>query len=488
MKQPNIVVIGSGFAGIGMGIQLRKAGYRSFSILSRAGGVGGVWWDNRYPGAACDVPSSLYSFSFEPNYDWSRSHGTHAEIRAYLEHCVRKYRLTPHLRFNTEVESADYDDAAAIWRVRTGAGEVLEADVLISACGLFNRPVIPKFPGRERFAGPHFHTTSWDPDFDPRGKRVAVIGTGCSAGQILPAIAPLTERLMLFQRTPAYVNPVPTQGYGAWRRFAYRWFPWMRRRERQNIFKMMEDIHTSRYDEATRKTQEQNFRDYLASQVTDEEKRRKLTPDFTIGCKRPVFSTTYLKALDAPNVDIVTSPIETIETDGIRTADGEHYRADAIVYATGFTPAQYLSTMRVTGSQGRPLAEAWSEGPEAYLGITVNGFPNFFMLYGPNTNGFTSIIFMIECQIDYILQCIRGLAERGLRRLEPLPDVQRRFNEEVQRELKRTVWTAGCRNYGMTDSGKVVTQWPLLPSTYQQRTREVEWSDFSLAIKDTGDS
>jgi cation diffusion facilitator CzcD-associated flavoprotein CzcO len=464
-----------------MGVALRKAGLRDFTIVSRAGGVGGVWWDNRYPGAACDVPSSLYSFSFEPNFDWSRSHGTHEEIRRYLEHCVRKYRLGPHLRFDTEIVSATFDDETAVWRLRTTTGEELTANVLVSACGLFNRPVIPDFPGRADFAGPSFHTTHWQQDFDPTGKRIAVIGTGCSAAQIVPAIVDRAAQLVVFQRTPPYVNPASASFYDAGQRRRYRLLPYLRGRERKKLFDTMETGYASRIDPSIRRKREEDFRRFLESQVSDPEKRRKLTPQYEFGCKRNVNSDTFLAALDRPNVDVVTTTIERIAADGVVTDDGAHHPVDAIVYATGFTPARYLSTMEISGAGGQRLADAWADGPEAYLGMTVAGFPNFFMIYGPNTNAPTSIVFMIECQIAYIVQCIRGLARRRLHWLQPLVAVQRRFNDEVQRALRGTVWTSGCRSYGQTASGKVVTQWPNRGSVYRQLTRRVNWSDFATA-------
>lgn len=479
--RPTILIVGSGFGGLGMGIRLRRAGITSFQILSKAGGVGGVWWDNRYPGAACDVPSSLYSFSFEPNFNWSRTHGTHDEIRRYLEYCVRKYGLDSHLRFNTEIASATFDDASATWQLRTTAGEELSANVLISACGLFNRPVIPELAGRTTFAGPSFHTAHWDPSFDPQHKRVAIIGTGCSAAQIIPAIVDRARRLVVFQRTPAYVNPASARTFTRMQRLRYRLLPFLRRRERRRLWETLEAGYRSRIDPAARRAREAEFRRFLACQVHDPEKRRRLTPDYEIGCKRNVNSDTYLAALDRTNVDLVTTPIERIEPNGVVATDGTRYDVDAIVYATGFTPAKYLSTMAVTGAGGVELADVWRDGPEAYLGMTVAGFPNFFMIYGPNTNAPTSIVFMIECQTAYITKCIRGMVRRRLRRLAPLADVQARFNEGLQRALRGTVWTSGCRNYGMTESGKVVTQWPNPSAVYRRLTAQVDWNDYATS-------
>jgi cation diffusion facilitator CzcD-associated flavoprotein CzcO len=477
---PRIVLVGTGFGGVGMAIALKRAGFRNLTVLERSGGVGGVWWDNRYPGAACDVPSSLYSFSFEPNYDWSRTHGTHAEIRSYLEFCVRKYGLTPHLRFNTSVESATFDEAAHLWRVRTAAGEELEADIFISAAGVFNRPVLPDFPGREDFAGPHFHSTAWDQAFDPTGKRVAVIGTGCSAAQIVPAIVEGVDRLILFQRTPAYVNPNAFAHYSWFQRLKYRLFPFLRRRERGAVYDAAEDIFKFYRDEEFRLKLEAGFRDFLASQVTDPEKRRKLTPDYALGCRRPISSNTYLRALDRPNVEIETTDIARIEPEGVVTTDGVLHAVDAIVYATGFAPAKYLSTLRVTGPGGRSLADDWREGAEAFLGMTVAGFPNFFMIYGPNSNGPPSIVFTIECQIRYILQCVRRWADEGLQRMEPLADVQARFNAEIQASLSGSTLTSACRSYMKTETGKVVTQWPNGSVAYRRATEQVNWDDFAL--------
>jgi len=314
--------------------------------------------------------------------------------------------------------------------------------------------------------------------FDPRDKRVAVVGTGCSAAQIVPAIVESTAALYLFQRSPAFVVPASAKAFDWRERLRFRAFPSIRRRERQTLWEAIEAGFVYRTDPAIRKERVADYLRFLESQVSDEGKRRQLIPEYEYGCKRPVMSDSYLKSLDNPKVEIVTSPIERIDRDGLRTVDGKHYAVDAILYGTGFSAAKYLSTMSVTGAGGQPLADAWHDGPEAYLGMMVAGFPNFFLIYGPNTNTANSIVYIIECQAKYITECIRGIAKRGLRSMSPLAEAQADFNRNLQRTLSRTVWSSDCHSYQKTETGKNVTQWPEPSAAYRDAVAQVNWQDY----------
>jgi cyclohexanone monooxygenase len=462
-----------------MGIRLKQAGIDSFVIYGKADEVGGVWWDNTYPGAACDVASSLYSFSFEKNFDWSRTHGTQREIVAYLHHCVEKYGLRPHIRLSTEITALHWDEGPALWRLEAADGRRFEARAVVSACGLFNQPAFPDLPGLESFRGAKFHSSEWDHDYDLGGKRVAVIGTGCSAAQFVPEIVGKVGRLAMFLRTPQYIMPKIEKNFSDAERQAYRRFPLKRAWERLNTYVSFERRFGVQTSAKMNAAAEQTALAFLAREVTDPGKRQKLTPNYRFGCKRTIQSNAYYKALDRDNVEIIRAEIERVVPDGIVTADGQHHALDAIIYGTGFRPSDYLSFMRVTGRDGRHLREAWREGPQAYLGITVSGFPNFFMLYGPNTNTATSIIFMIENQIGYVLRCIRRL--RRVRFMDVRRDVQAAFNDELQRILGSTAWGSGCQNYFRHAAGRIVTQWPKPSRTYRWLTRRVRGGDFTIA-------
>jgi cation diffusion facilitator CzcD-associated flavoprotein CzcO len=475
---PTIAIIGSGFGGIGMAIRLKRAGIHTFTIYSRSHEVGGVWHENTYPGAACDVASSLYSYSFEPRWDWSRTHGTQPEIAAYLKHCVAKYGIAPHIRFGTEIASADYDEARALWRLGAADGRRFEANVLISACGLFNEPAYPDIPGLSDFAGARFHSARWDHGCDLSGKRVAVIGTGCSTAQYVPEIVGKVAKLVAFIRTPQYVLPKIERKFDAAEREAYRRFPLRRRLERIRTYVSFERRFAVFVDERARKAAEDTALAFLASQVKDPQKREQLTPTYRFGCKRTIQSSDYLAALDRDTVEIVRAPIVRAVKDGLVDAEGRHHPLDCIIFGTGFVPSDYLASLRVTGAGGHALKDAWRDGAEAYLGITVAGFPNFFMLSGPNTNTATSIVVMLEGQIGYILKCIGRLGRGGARSMSVRPEVQERFNAGVQKTLAATTWGSGCRSYFVNAAGRVVTQWPKPSRVYRWLTRRPRAGDF----------
>jgi cation diffusion facilitator CzcD-associated flavoprotein CzcO len=477
-----IVIIGAGFGGIAMAIALRRAGERDFVMLERAADVGGVWRDNSYPGAACDVVSRIYSFSHDQDYDWSTNFAPQPEILDYVHRVVAKHGVRPHVRFNTEVASARFDEATALWQIETALGHRIETSVLISAVGLFNRVQIPEFPGRKNFKGKQFHSANWDHAFDLAGKRVAVIGNGASAVQFVPKIAPQVKQLYLFQRTPQYVLPKSIfPGNGGWDARLQR-RRWTRGLARLKIFLAFEKfVWRRKWRPTARLKGEAGFRAMLAAKITDPVLRAKLTPNFPIGCKRQLVSNEWFDTLIRPNVEVVDAPIASVTETGLKTGDGAERAVDAIIYGTGFTPRDYLQPMTVAGLGGRDLNAAWREGAEAYLGITVTGFPNFFMLYGPNTNAINSIIYMLECQSRYIADCIRTLRNRDAAYMNVREGRQRDFVAEVQRRTSGTVQAMSvCVTYFKNEFGRITTNWPGYAFEYRWRTRGVRPSDYEF--------
>src|SRR4051812_27342558 len=398
LMRRRIVIIGAGFGGIGLGIKLKKSGLNDFVILEKLDSVGGVWRQNRYPGAACDVPSHLYSFSFEPWADWPQKYATQPDILAYLVHCTQKHGLEPHIRFGAEVTDARWDEVSNRWIVQTSNGQVFEAQSLITATGQLSRPFRPQLPGLTSFAGPVFHSAEWPQDYDLRGKRVAVIGTGATVIQIVPAITSLVDQLYVFQRSAAYVLPKPDKVYSRWQRFLFRHLPGALKLSRLFIYLRHE---LSAYAFVTRpaalKAMRPVFRRHLRRGVKNADLRRRLTPSYHIGCKRLLLSNDFYPAMDRQNVELVTEGISEIRSDTIVATDASERKVDCIIFGTGFAATGFLAPIKITGLHGQDLHQIWSGGAEAYLGMTVRGFPNLFMLYGPNTNlGHNSIVYMIE--------------------------------------------------------------------------------------------
>ena len=463
------VLIGAGFAGLGMAIALRKAGIEDFVILEKSDEVGGVWRDNRYPGAACDVPSHLYSFSFEPNPRWSRVFATQPEILDYLRHCARKYDLARHLRFGCELASARFDDEAGRWHLTLRDGRILSATTLVSGVGQLSRPVTPAIPGLETFAGPSFHSARWDPALELGDRRVAVIGTGASAIQFVPAIAPRVRSLDVFQRSPAYLMTRPDRAYSRLEKAIHAHVPGAMRLHRLWIYAKYESraLAFTRFHGLLKLAVTAPFQRMLRRQVADPALRGRLTPDYPVGCKRILLSNDYLATLVQPHVTLHTEGIDRIVPEGVVTRDGRLHPADVIIHGTGFAATEFLSPMAITGRDGIDLNEAWRRGAAAYLGITVPGFPNFFMLYGPNTNlGHNSIVYMIESQIAHVMRCLRALRRTGAERIEP---DERRFgdyNRQLQARLRRSVWI-GCHSWYVDADGHNSTNWPGFTLTYR---------------------
>ncbi|MHA6617586.1 alpha/beta hydrolase fold domain-containing protein [Pseudonocardia sp. DLS-67] len=473
-RRPRVAVVGAGFGGVGLGMALRGAGWTDpaeLTILDRADDVGGVWRANTYPGAACDVPSHLYSFSGAPGIEWTRRFAPQPDILRYLERLTREHGLTEHLRLGTEVTEARWDEARSVWRLSLAGADAIEADVLVPACGQLSRPVRPAIPGLDRFAGPVFHSAEWDHGVDLAGKRVAVVGTGASAIQFVPAIVDRVAALTVFQRSAPHVIPKPDRAYAArppGNRAAARAF-WSAFFETGAL-----GLTSLRAASLPLRLAAVALR---RSQVPDPALRSRLTPDHPIGCKRILISSDYYPALRRPHVDVITEAITEVTAAGVRTAGGREHPADVIILGTGFAATEFLTPMKVFGAGGQELSERWRDGATAHLGITVPGFPNLFLLYGPNTNlGSGSIVHMLECQIGYVRQAL-DLLRSGVRTLTVRPEVAARSDTEIQRRLARSVWT-GCHNWYRTATGRVVNNWPGTMREYARRTRHLKVTEY----------
>ncbi|UFS95814.1 flavin-containing monooxygenase [Nocardia huaxiensis] len=478
---PAIVIIGTGFGGLGMAMELKRAGFENFTILERGDDVGGVWRENTYPGAACDVPSPLYSFSYEPNPDWSKRCAPQAEIHDYLRRLARKHGLLDRIRFGSEVTDAEYDDATGQWTVRTADNASLTADVVISAVGQLSRPAIPEIPGSDTFAGASFHSADWDHSVDLTGKRVAVIGTGASAIQFVPAIAPQVGEMTVFQRSATWILPKPDTDYGPRLRSLFRYVPPTQLVERVGWWAVCETTSLSIVDlPALRGIVEKICTAHLNKQVTDKSLRDKLIPDSPPGCKRALFSNDWYPTLTRSNVHVETGGIAEITPTGVRSADGVLHEADVIIYGTGFNGTEFLSPMSVTGGGGRKLHDEWSGGARAFKGITVAGFPNMFMLYGPNTNlGAGSIVHIIESQTRYIRQAVELLASRPGHVLEVRPEAEAAYDARIQERLGRSVWSF-CTSWYRDAGGRITNNWPGTVTGYRLETRTLNPSDYRL--------
>jgi cation diffusion facilitator CzcD-associated flavoprotein CzcO len=479
-----LAIIGSGFAGLGMAIQLKKAGYHDFVVLEKDDDLGGTWRDNQYPGCACDVPSHMYSFSFELNADWSRMFSPQPEIWDYLRHCVDKYGIGPHIRYGSAVEALEWDDEDRHWEVTLADGAVLTPKAVVSGIGALHVPAYPAIPGAERFGGTAFHSAQWDHSCDLTGKRVAVIGTGASAIQFIPKVAEHASRLHVFQRTPPWIQPKPDFILPSRARRIFRRVPGAQRAFRNTIYWALETraagftIHPR-----LMAPQEKIARAHIARQIEDPALRAKVTPDYTIGCKRILLSSDYYPALTKPQVDVVTDGIAEITETGLVTTDGTAYDVDVMIYGTGFKVTDALVEQRIVGKNGQKIQDAWADGIEAHHGVTIAGFPNFFMLLGPNTGlGHNSVVFMIESQVQHVLSCLRLLSEEKAEVIEVRAPAQRRFNDRLQRRLGKAVWSeGGCKSWYLDEHGVNRTLWPGFTFEYWARTRRARRADYEVS-------
>ena len=477
-----VAIVGAGFGGLGTAIRLKQEGIDDFLVFDKADEVGGTWQINTYPGAQCDIPSIIYSFSFAPNPDWSRLYPLQEELLGYLKKCVDDFGVGPHLRLGTEVTDASWDDDAQLWWITTTAGR-FTAQVLVGAIGPFSCPSVPDLPGLADFRGTIFHSQGWDHEHELAGERVGVVGTGASAVQFIPRIQPEVESLTVFQRTPTWILPHPDRPVAAPVRAALKRVPGANRAVRRSLEAFQETLVPGFvFNPRLQKPLELMGRRHLRKQVADPDLRARLTPSYGLGCKRPTFSNKYYPALTADNVDVVTSGIERITEHGVVTTDGVEHELDTLILATGFRMSDHPGFHVLHGRDGRTLGELWEGGEmEAYLGTVVHGFPNFFLILGPNAGVYTSAVITIEAQVNYILDAVRTLARDDLGSVEVKADVQHEFVEWVDRGLRNSVWlTGGCSSYYLSPSGRNFAHWPGFSAGFQARTRKVRLADFDI--------
>ncbi len=482
MLQPSITIIGAGFGGLGTAIELTRAGYTDVAILEKADGVGGVWRENTYPNAACDVPSSLYSWSFSPNPDWPHRYSRQDEILAYIERTAAEQGVLDQVRTGVEVSAAVYDEEQHSWHLRTTTGESIETDVLITAVGQLSRPSIPPIPGVDTFAGPAFHSAEWQHDVDLKGKRIAVLGTGASAIQFVPGIQPEAGKVTVFQRSAPYVVAKPDREFTPTHGKVFRQFPRTQAVGRGLTFFVTEQFNRALIESTPlKKAVELGWRAQLRLQVRDAELRAKLVPDYPFGCKRVLFSNAWYPALVQPNVDVVTEAVVEVLPEGVRSADGTVHEVDVIIYGTGFAATEFLAPIQVTGAGGADLQTRWEQGAHAFLGLCVPDFPNLFVVYGPNTNlGGSSIINMLEAASRAITTLLRHAESQDAGSIAVSHEAEQRYDDEIQGRLSDSVW-ASCHNWYHQDGGRISTNWPGLVEEYQRRCDELDVADFVTA-------
>ena len=477
-----VAIVGAGFGGLGMAIRLKQQGSDDFVLIEREADVGGTWWANSYPGAQCDIPSNLYSFSFARNPNWSRAYPMRDQIHAYLRDCAERFGVLPHTRLGCELLGATWMAGEQHWELETSGGP-LAARVLVAAPGLLSEPWTPTLPGLESFKGNVFHTARWDHGDDLTGRRVALIGSGATAVQVMPAIQPRVGRLHLFQRTPPWVIPHMDHPVRPRMRKLYARFPALQRLSRAGIYGLREAMVPGlTRDKRLLKAQELNARLHLRRQVSDPELRRMLTPDYEIGCKRIVLSNDWYPAIQAPNVEMVSSGVRELREHSIVGGDGVEREIDTLVFATGFKPAELPIATRIHGRHGHSLAHVWGGSPKAYLGTTVSGFPNLLLFYGPNLNlGHNSIVYMLESQMNYAIDALRNMRALGTTEFEVRAEAQAAYNEEIQERLAATVWnTGGCGSWYFDRNGRNSIQWPGFTFEYRRRTRRFDAAAYRL--------
>jgi len=471
----DVLIIGAGFAGLGTAIRLRQAGIENVVILERSTEVGGTWRDNTYPGAACDIPSNLYSYSFAQNPDWSRSFSGSAEILAYVHRLVDDFQLRPLIRFERNVTGLVFDEKAGIWTASTTGGETFAGRAVVMASGPLSNASFPNMPGIDTFNGHKIHSAKWDHDYDFRGKRVAVIGTGASGIQIIPELVKQADFVKVFQRTPGWVLPRPDFVTPDWNKQLFQKLPAAQTAVRRALYWGHESIALGIiWHSPLTALVERVARAHLHAQVKDSWLRRQLTPDFRIGCKRVLISNDYYRALQQPNCKLITWPIATLCENGIRTAEGIEHQFDCIVFATGFDVCKSGTPFPVTGLNGRQLSEEWKRGSQAYKSINVSGYPNLFFTFGPNSGpGHNSALVYMESQIDYAVRGIGTLLKRNLKWLDVKPEVQQRYNQSIQKRLAKTNWNSGCKSWYLTEDGFNATMYPGFATQFANQMKEL---------------
>jgi cation diffusion facilitator CzcD-associated flavoprotein CzcO len=486
-RHVRVAIVGTGFSGLGMAIKLKQRGMDDFVVLERAQDIGGTWRDNSYPGCACDVPSHLYSFSFALNPDWTQSYSPWNEIRDYLRGCAERFGVLPHIRFGHEVLDATWDERDLCWHIATSQGQ-FTADLFVLGNGPLSEPSTPSIPGLDRFEGQIFHSSRWDHDHDLTGERVAVIGTGASSIQIVPSIQPYVRKLYVYQRTPPWIVPRLNHEIPEQRRALFRRLPIFQRLARASIYLQHELVVLGFvYQPQMIKGFERVALHHLERLVSDPDLRGNLTPSYTMGCKRVLVSDDFYPALMQGNVELITERIREVRSETIATETGVEREVDTLILATGFHVTDMPAAGFVHGRDGRSLTDAWREGPQAYLGMTVAGFPNLFLLIGPNTGvGHTSMVYMIESELAYVLDCLRLMERRGIQAVELRPEAQDAYNREVQRRMQGTVWVSGCASWYLDAHGHNTTLWPGFTFEYRWRTRRFDPANYQFMVSRVG--
>jgi cation diffusion facilitator CzcD-associated flavoprotein CzcO len=478
-----VAIVGAGFGGLGMAIRLKQAGIDDFVVFERDAEVGGTWWANTYPGCQCDIPSHLYSYSFAPNSEWTRTYPLQPEIRDYLRDCTDRFGVRDHIHFNCPVQRADWDEDAGVWRIDTPDGS-FTAQLLVGAPGPLSEPAIPALPGLDQFEGTAFHTALWNHEHDVSGGRVAVIGTGASAIQAVPQIQPLVEHLTVFQRTAPWVVPHRDRPITRFEHRLYGRFPALQRLVRTSVYASRELLVTGlAYRPKLMKAVQRMAEGHLAKQIPDEELRARLTPDYVIGCKRILPSNTWYPAITRANVDVVTAGVTEVRPNGVVAADGSFHEVDTLIFATGFHVTDGPFAQFITGRDGVTLADLWQGSPQAYRGTAVPGFPNLFWLIGANTGlGHNSMVFMIESHLNYVLGALGAMERGGATRIEVRPEVYDAYNAELQSRLAGTVWnTGGCSSWYLDANGRNSTIWPDFTWRFWQQTRRFDAAAYTVS-------
>ncbi|MEM7278141.1 MAG: NAD(P)/FAD-dependent oxidoreductase [Pseudomonadota bacterium] len=482
-EQPlEILIVGAGFSGVGMAIKLLEKGERNFRIVEKSSGIGGTWFDNRYPGAACDVPSHFYCFSFAPNPNWSRVYSPQAEIQQYIEDCATRSGVRDYISNNVRLTALRFDDARQIWKATVDGQAPIFARFVVNAAGGLHKAAYPDIPGRERFSGHSMHTANWDNNVELTGKRVAVIGSAASAIQLIPEVAKTAAQVAVFQRTPNYIAPRNDRAYtekekrrfARWPKFArlYRWFIFMR------MELLLFPITRAKSKLAAKGAQKIMM--YMRSVVKDKAIQDKLVPDYKLGCKRILISDEFYPSLNRPNVQLITDRIDSIEPAGVKTLDGRMHEADVLVYATGFDIDGHILSVDITGEGGRRLADDWSDIPNAYSGCAVDGYPNYFMMTGPNTGvATTSVVYMVEQQIDFVLKLMKMAGERD--GISPTEAAVKRYNEQIQSDFKGSVWLSGCASWYRREDDRIATLYPYNARRFRRQSRAPVAADFRLS-------
>jgi cation diffusion facilitator CzcD-associated flavoprotein CzcO len=478
---PRIIIAGAGMSGLCLAIQLKRAGIETFQVFEKSSDVGGTWLDNHYPNSGCDIPSHLYSFSFDRRHDWSQKYARQPEILRYFQSSADKFEIRPFIQFETSIEEAIFDESTKVWTVTTSDGQSHEADVFVSAVGQLNRPKVPQIDGADEFQGTSWHSACWRDDLDLSGKDVAVIGNGASAIQFLPGLAEQAKSVTLFQRSPNWIHPLKNYHYPAWAKWAFRWLPLAQRLHRGWIFLLSEARFVAFANGENFANRE--YRRWLTrrmNKVATKEIKSDVIPDYPPGCKRILLSSDYIETLNRENVRLISAPLEKFDATGV-VAEGESIPVDAAIFATGFQTTGFLQPMRIVGRNGVSLEEAYQPCPKTLLGMMTAGFPNLFMLYGPNTNlGHNSIIFMVECQVNYLLNCLNAKAKHQAQLVEPKPEAVEEYDHQLQEKLDATIWAGDCASWYKNAQGSIVNNWWGTATAFWRRTRKVNMAQMNF--------